>query len=238
MDKIPANIVDLIVVALIVLSAVLAVSRGFTREILSIVGWIAAIFATLYGFPIARPYAREVIAYDILADAIAGIGIFVVTLASISLISGMISQRLRESSLGALDRSLGVLFGLLRGVIFVCLGFLCIQWIYQEEYPPDWLHEARFSPVLETGGKLLLSLAPKHVIINPINQPTATRPEKSKNPRNFGNSGNLSDRESIQKEVDQLSSPQPQPGQTAEETGYSRQERREMDRLHHSLENN
>ena len=226
MDKLPANIVDLIVVAIMLLSALLALSRGFTREILSIMGWVAAIFATLYGIVILRPYAREVIAHDILADSIAGVAIFVATLASISLISGMISRRLRESTLGALDRSLGLLFGLLRGVIFVCLGSLFINWIHEEERPPDWLAEARFSPILETGGEFLLSLAPKNASLNPVHRSSPITP----NPKHL--------LDPIQKEVDLLSSPRPQPGKTAEETGYSRRERQEMDRLHHSLEGN
>ncbi len=228
MDKLPANIVDLVVIAIMMLSALLAFSRGFTREILSITGWVAAIFATLYGLAIIRPYAREVIAHNLLADSIAGVAIFVITLAGISLISGMISRRLRESTLGALDRSLGLLFGLLRGVVFVCLGYIFINWIHEEERPPNWLAEARFSPVLETGGRFLLSLAPKGTIL--VNQPPANQTDLL---------DSLSTRrESIQKEVDRLSNPQPQPGKTAEETGYSRQERQEMDRLHHSLERN
>jgi membrane protein required for colicin V production len=107
--------VDWIVVTIVVLSAGLAWMRGFVRELLSIGGWITAGFATLFGLPLARPFANEKIGDPLFADIAAGVVIFVAALIVCSIIGHFISKRVQGSMLGPVDRSLGLLFGLARG---------------------------------------------------------------------------------------------------------------------------
>jgi hypothetical protein len=88
---------------------------------LSIVSWVGATFATLYGFPLVQPYARAVIPIELLADVIAGVVIFIVVLVVLSIATRVVANFIQESSLGPLDRSLGLVFGLLRGFVIACL---------------------------------------------------------------------------------------------------------------------
>ena len=88
----PVNVIDIGVLAVLLISAVLAYARGFVHEVLSVGGWIGAIFATFYGFPYAKPFARKYIPLEIAADLTAGIVIFIVTLVFFSVTTALTSN--------------------------------------------------------------------------------------------------------------------------------------------------
>lgn len=155
---------DIIVIVVVVLSAVIAFFRGMVKETLSLAGWIAAALAVLYGLPHARPYARQVVSNELIADAGAGVLIFIVVLVIFAIISSRIGERVRESSLGLLDRSLGLLYGVLRGFVLVSLGYLLLKWAFTENSQPDWIAKARTKPVLEVGAGILEKIAPEGFI--------------------------------------------------------------------------
>ena len=81
--------------------------------------WVGAAIATLYLFEFAQPVARTYIEVELIADIVAGVVLFVITLIVLSLISHALSRRVRDSALGPLDRSLGLVFGLARGAALV-----------------------------------------------------------------------------------------------------------------------
>jgi membrane protein required for colicin V production len=144
MGDLPINIVDLAVLAVLALSAIVAFVRGCVHEVLSIGAWVGAALATLYGFGQVQPYARQLIAIDLLADIGAGVLLFVVTLILLSLVTRMLAGKVRDSSLGALDRTLGLVFGLARGVVLVAVAWLVLTWALPEESQrPDYLREAK-----------------------------------------------------------------------------------------------
>ncbi len=156
-----ANAADLIIAAVVLLSGLWALWRGFVREVLGIIGWVGAALATLYGFSTVRPYARELIAIDLVADVAAGLTLFIATLILLSLLSSAISSSVRGSALGALDRSLGFLFGLARGFVVVCLAYLVLGWaIPQPADRPAWITGARTLPLIERGAQMLAGLLP------------------------------------------------------------------------------
>lgn len=158
--------VDWIVVAIIVLSAGLAWMRGFVRELLSIGSWIAAGFATLFGLPMARPYAIEKIGDPLFADIAAGVVIFVVTLIICSIISHFISKRVHGSMLSPVDRSLGLLFGVVRGALVVsALALILLEFVWPPptEPPPD-VANALSRPIATKGAIMLRSLIPESLL--------------------------------------------------------------------------
>jgi membrane protein required for colicin V production len=154
------NVLDIIVIVVIALSALLAFARGFVREALSILGWLGAAAATYYGLPYVRPYADRLISSPMVASAAAAIGIFVVSLIVISILTSAIARRVKGSSLSALDRSLGFLFGAARGVVLACLGILVISWTIPEPDWPGWMRESKTRPYLANGADYLKSLVP------------------------------------------------------------------------------
>ena len=112
MDNLPINVTDIVLGAVLLLSALLAYARGFVHEVLAVAGWIGAILAAIYGLPYAKPFARDLIPHELAADVAAGVVIFVATLIVLSLLTRAVAGMVKASALNMLDRSLGFLFGL------------------------------------------------------------------------------------------------------------------------------
>jgi len=157
------NPFDIFIIVLIVLSGLFAFARGFVREALSVGTWIGASLAALYAFPFSRPIAERCLAKGIVADAAAALSVFVVVLIVLSILSSMISRRVKDSSLSALDRTLGLLFGLVRGVILACLVYIGVTWALPEANRPVWIKEARTATLLQIGADKLKALVPSSV---------------------------------------------------------------------------
>ena len=154
--------VDLAIVGVLLISGVLAFARGAVRELFSVAAWVAAGAATYYGFAYIEPHARALIDTPLIADAAAAISIFVVTFIAVALISGTLARLVRQSRLGALDRSLGFLFGLVRGALLVSIAYIMITWALPPDDQPAWLREARAMPLVELGaGFVVLAIPPE-----------------------------------------------------------------------------
>lgn len=160
MGELPLSLVDMAVLAVLGLSALLAFFRGFVKEVLSIVGWVAAAFATIYGFPYVQPHARDLVAYRELADLGAGVVLFVVTLLVFGLIGHAIASQVKESAVSGLDRALGFLFGAARGAVIVSLAYIGAQWAWGPDKLPGWIAQARTEPAMAQGADMLLALTP------------------------------------------------------------------------------
>jgi membrane protein required for colicin V production len=155
------NFIDIAVLVVIGFSALIAVSRGFIKELLSILGWIGAVVATILLFPYARPVVRTYIAEPLLADIAAGVGIFVITIVLCGILNQMISSRIRGGSMGAVDRTLGLVFGLARGAAIVCAAYILLAWGIKDRAEwPAVVVEARTLPLVESGAGYLQSLLP------------------------------------------------------------------------------
>ena len=161
MADLPFTVADVGVLIVLIISALLAFARGFIKETLSVVGWVGAIFAVLYIFPVLQPFARDLIPLNFLADAVTGSVIFLVALVTISIVSYAITKRVRESSLNAIDRSLGFLFGLLRGAVVICIAYLVLVQLVPVAERPIWIQEARSRLPVEIGANLLIKLVPE-----------------------------------------------------------------------------
>lgn len=165
MEGWPLNPVDIGVIVVLLLSALLAFARGFVREVLSIAGWVGAAVVTLQLFPMARPFLREYITMELLADVLTGVGIFIGTLIVFSVVSHFIAKAVSGSALSAVDRSLGFLFGLLRGGVVLALGYLLLVWLMPNPTEhPDIVQEARTRPMIERGADMLRSLVPSEMM--------------------------------------------------------------------------
>lgn len=160
MDGLPLNVLDLIVLVVLLLSAVLAFFRGFVHETLGIAAWVGAGFAALYGLPMIQAKVRELIPVSWAADATAAVAIFLVTLLVLSIITRAIAKRVQDSSLGSLDRSLGVLFGLARGAFLVGLAYIVLAWLIPPADHPDWIKQARGLPLIQQSAGLIRSTVP------------------------------------------------------------------------------
>jgi len=156
-----ANIVDLSVLFIIGLSILIGVIRGATREVLGIAGWIGAFATVFYGLPIFRPLGRQYISNPMIADSVVAGLLFVLSLAIFILISRTISSGVKGSLLNGIDRSLGLVFGFVRGVFVVCLIYLTLDFFYPSHQLPLAIKDARFTPWIAQTTQKLKHLIPK-----------------------------------------------------------------------------
>lgn len=187
MNGLPVNVADLLILGVILVSGLFALVRGFVHELLSLGAWIGAGVVTFYGFDHVAPLARQLTTIQPLADLGAGTLLFLVVLIILTVLTRILVRRVRDSSLGPLDRSLGLLFGLVRGGVLVAVIWLVAAWSFQDEPLPDWIAEARTLPLVQAGSRTLYELLPDG--LRPAEMPAALAPEEGDGPITFEDLG-------------------------------------------------
>ena len=157
----PITLLDLILLAVMLISALLAMVRGFMREVLSIASWAAAALLTLYSYPKLKPVVLQYFSNDIVASAVTIGGVFLGTLLVVSVITIKISDTVLDSRVGALDRTLGFMFGLARGLVIVVVAFIFFDWLVPARSQPEWVKGAKSLVVLKKTGDTLMSMLPE-----------------------------------------------------------------------------
>src|SRR5690348_15311818 len=157
----PITWLDIVLLSVMLISGILAMIRGFMREVLSIAAWGAAAVATLLLYNKLLPIAKANISSDIVATGVVVGGVFLITLLIVSVITVRISDLVLDSRIGALDRTLGFLFGLGRGLIIVVVAFLFFAWLVPTGKQPDGVRNAKSRVVLENTGEWLQALLPQ-----------------------------------------------------------------------------
>ncbi len=127
------NNLDVIFLILIGLSALVGIARGFTKELLSIVGWLVAAVCVYYLTPIINPIMKNYISSEMLSTLVSGMLILLVVCIFWVLAVDKIASSIRQSKLSPLDRIFGMFFGILRGVIVVVLIEMMIVSVIPED---------------------------------------------------------------------------------------------------------
>ncbi len=217
MDVLGVNITDVVVIVTVLISGAIALVRGLVKEVLAIASWVGAAFATLYGFSYAAPYARKMIETPWIADLTAGGVLFIATLFVLSLASHALSSRVKGSTMGVLDRSLGFVFGLLRGALLISLAYLAFSWVQPVKDQPEWLRAAKTMPLIEQGADLIITLIPEKLFDRKAPDKKASSPEAL-----------MLEAERVMRQLTTSSPKSTAPGGAP---GYKNAERSEMNRL-------
>ncbi len=151
---------DLGLIGIVLVSALLAMLRGFTREVLAIASWGAAAVAAIYFYPVVLPYVKPYISKDVLAMAASAAAVFFATLVVVSIVTIKLSDVILDSKVGALDRSLGFVFGAARGVLLCVIAYVFFSWLVPPEKQPEWVKSAKMRPFLVATGDELTALLP------------------------------------------------------------------------------
>ena len=137
------TIIDAVVAGVIILSALLAYSRGLVREGMAILGWVAAAVLAFIFAPQVEPLVKEIPAIgEFLADSselamIAAAGaVFAAALVLVSFFTPLFSSLVQRSALGGLDQGLGFLFGVLRGILLVAVAFFVYETVVTSQDMP------------------------------------------------------------------------------------------------------
>jgi membrane protein required for colicin V production len=144
---------------LVLISAILATARGFTREILSLATWAGSAAIAAYAYFNHREIARGYIQEELVADIVTVAGVFIVALIVLHLITMRIADFVVDSRIGPLDRTLGFVFGVARGVLIAVVVVIFGLWLMPANLP-DWAANSRSLPVLENLGNNLIATLP------------------------------------------------------------------------------
>ncbi|KAA0681437.1 CvpA family protein [Roseomonas genomospecies 6] len=223
MDTFPINPADLAVIVVLLLSALLAFTRGMVAEVLSVAAWVGAALITLNALPHVLPIAQNYIHVEMAAYAASAVALFVVSLVFLTILGRVISRGVQNSGLSALDRSLGFVFGLLKGAILASVAYLFFAWLVPNPAEhPAWLQGAKTRPMLVSGAAMIYEVMPESLRKDGLGQMDMAR-ERA--------------RQAVEAKeaLDRLSTPVPGApktgGASPSDTGYKDRDRGDLERL-------
>lgn len=152
---------DVIVLLLVGGAAILGFLRGFTTEVLSLLAWVAAVFAVKFFHEPTKHIAENWVGSGGGATVLAFALVFGITFIAGRLIARAVGRQTRGSLLGPFDRMLGMGFGALKGLIIATVLYLAAALIYDTFYGmsaerPEWMQDSRTYPLLHASGRALI----------------------------------------------------------------------------------
>lgn len=179
---------DYIVLGLLLISALVGFARGAAREVVAVAALLGGAAAAIFGLRYAEPYAARLLHSHWFAVGAALLALFLAAYIVVRLIGAALVRRLHGANvLGALDRTVGLLIGLVRGL--VVLGALKLMFVAATpaDLQPRWITHARTWPLAADMGRVIEGLAPKgldaaerlrpsleHAVYQPSRDRTAT----------------------------------------------------------------
>ena len=208
------NNLDYIVVGIVLMSGLLALMRGFLREVFSLIAWAGAYFAAINFYAPVVPWMHHYIKNDKTAEWGAMAVVFVVVLIVLIILGNLICSQIKGRAMTWIDRSLGLLYGLARGALVISLIYMSARMVIwpdidtteagqQEDKdrnpPPDLLLEAKTRPLMARGADLLAVLVPKEMM-----DKTLKSVETQKARVESDSSGSSSEKKSSPVDIDKL----------------------------------
>ncbi len=144
---------------LVLISALLATARGLTREILSLATWAGAAVLAWWMYEYHPEIARQYVKEELVADAATVIVTFLISLIVLHLITMRIADFVVDSKIGPLDRTLGFVFGALRGIVIAVVIVIFGNWLLGSNLPA-WAQDSKSLPMLTQIGDGLIAILP------------------------------------------------------------------------------
>lgn len=192
----PLTYLDALVIAICFISGLLAMYRGLSRELLSILSWLVAGIAVLYFYftqeEIAADVARQMgTKLQIAQIAISAI-IFLIVLILVHILTSRLSDAVLDSSVGLIDRILGFGFGVIRGFLLIVIPFMMVDWFlfsshYLENRPtptveiPQWVEKAKTVDTIASTGRSITGFLQQHIlpVFDDVTSPTPANPDQT-----------------------------------------------------------
>lgn len=158
------NNLDVIILVIVGISALIALSRGLVKEVLSIVGWVLAGAAVIYLLPLLNPIAQKYIESGWMAGVAASALIVIVFMIIWIYATAGVIGKIRTSKLSGLDRMLGLFFGVIRAFLLVVLMYILVSWMMPEKAQPDLLKKSKYFQIAGGFAAPIENLIPKDTL--------------------------------------------------------------------------
>lgn len=154
------NMFDISMLGVMLISIAVGLLRGFTREFLGVAAWVGSIVVAILLMPFLKPFITPYIKDDFIAAIVAGLIIFIITFVLLGIISRHLSIKVKSSILGGLDRTFGLVFGALRGVALLVIGFIIIALVSNPVKWPETVKKSKTIHYIEKGALYLQKVTP------------------------------------------------------------------------------
>lgn len=166
---------DLAMLGVLALSAILAFFRGFVREVMGVAAWVGAIVVGFWFEPFVAPKVEHWIADPKIAEPAAIAIVFIIALIVFSVISGWVGALVRGSVLGGVDRTLGIVFGIVRGAVLLIFCYVAAGLVTTPQDWPEPIRDARLLPYVYEGAQQAVTFLPAqfhpHLAAPPTTKP-------------------------------------------------------------------
>lgn len=166
----PLTYLDAALIAVAFISGLLALYRGLSRELLAVVSWIIAGIVGLYFWLAQDALANDLAAQmgvenPIIAKAVLSLAAGLLTLVFVHLLTARISDSILDSPIGMVDRILGFIFGVLRGLVLVVIPYMAyIAYVPDENNHVDFVRNARSLPLIHSTGEALKGVLIERIV--------------------------------------------------------------------------
>ena len=236
------NNLDVIILIVIGISALIALSRGLVKEVLSIVGWVLATMSIIYLLPVLMPFAKAHISNGIFAGVVTALIILILFFIAWILLTDRLIGKIRTSKLNGLDRMLGLFFGVVRACLLIVLFYILVSWMIPADKQSEVLTESRYFQVAGSFAKPLEDLIPEETL-QLIKEKAGYSETDEKSEEKEEQKTNNIEKDAVDELFERLAQPQiKKVKDKAKEkikenfTGYKETERDNLDRLIENIE--
>ncbi len=161
MGQLSVTAIDILVVVVILVSAGYAAYRGLVHETFTIIEWVAAGYVALRFTPLFQPLLSDYISPPWLEWIAVFAGTFLIVFIPLSIMSHRISEHVKKSEIGPIDRTFGFVFGVGRGLVIVGFAYIAFAALVPARDHPDTLTKARLFPLIRNTSDVLRTLTPQ-----------------------------------------------------------------------------
>lgn len=155
------NNLDVIILIVVGISALIALSRGLVKEVLSIIGWVLSAATVIYLLPVLNPITMKYVESGWMAGIATSIFILIVFMIVWILSTSNIVSKIRSSKLSSLDRIMGLFFGIIRAFLLVILMYIMVSWMMPKKSQPELLQKSKYFNIAGEFAAPIEKLIPK-----------------------------------------------------------------------------
>ena len=158
------NNLDIFILIIVLISGLIALNRGRIKEVLSIIGWMLSVVAIVTLLPIVQPLVQNFAQGDTFSLVVSAILILIVFFIIWIIITSQIIDKIRSSKLSAIDRILGLFFGIVRAWILIILFNILVGWVMTPDEQPQVMKESKYFQMAGDFAEPVEKLLPKDLI--------------------------------------------------------------------------
>jgi len=159
------NNLDIFILAVIGISALIALNRGLMKEVFSIIGWTLVVVVIVFMLPIVQPLMKKYVDGETASMVASAILIFVVFFVFWIILTSQIIDKIRASKLSSLDRMLGLFFGVVRACILIILFYIFVGWVMPKDEQPEVFKQSKYFALAGDFAEPIEKLLPKEMIV-------------------------------------------------------------------------